>query len=84
MLVKFQKSVVVSKSSKDIAYEKGVEIVKRFKESRSVTLEYLKPPLKTHPKEPAQPDLKMIQTMRDKWGYNIEPKGNPWEKIIFY
>jgi DNA replicative helicase MCM subunit Mcm2 (Cdc46/Mcm family) len=32
ILVKFNKSVIVSQSPKDIAYEKGVEIVKRFKE----------------------------------------------------
>jgi hypothetical protein len=36
--------------------------------------------LNNHPNEPAQPDLDMIQTMREKWGRtDIEPKGNPWE-----
>jgi hypothetical protein len=32
-----------------------------------------------HPGEPKHPDLGMILIMRDKWGYDIEPKRNPWE-----
>lgn len=32
-----------------------------------------------HPEELKQPNLGMIEIMRKKWGYNIEPKGNPWE-----
>lgn len=33
----------------------------------------------THPEEPKQPNLGMINILRTKWNYNIEPKGNPWE-----
>ncbi len=32
-----------------------------------------------HPEEMKQPNLGMINIIRDKWGYDIEPKGNPWE-----
>lgn len=40
ILVKFQKSVVISQSPKDVGYEKGVMIVERFKEFEGgVTLE---------------------------------------------
>ncbi len=41
--------------------------------------EYLNHSLNNHTKEPVKPDLEMIQTMKEKWGYNIEHKGNPWE-----
>ncbi|MDR4512971.1 MAG: hypothetical protein MRJ93_14850 [Nitrososphaeraceae archaeon] len=32
-----------------------------------------------HPEELKQPNLGMIRIMRDKWGYDIEAKGNPWK-----
>ncbi len=41
MLVKFQKHVTVSESIKTIAYRKGVEIVKKFKNISGITLEAL-------------------------------------------
>ena len=41
LLVKFQKSVVVSQSPQDLAIEKGLEIIKRFKEFGGVSLEEL-------------------------------------------
>jgi DNA replicative helicase MCM subunit Mcm2 (Cdc46/Mcm family) len=41
MLVKFQKHVVVSESIKMIAYKKGVDIIKNFKNISGITLEAL-------------------------------------------
>jgi hypothetical protein len=41
ILVKFKKSVIISKSPKSIAYAKGVKIVEGFQESGGVTLEEL-------------------------------------------
>lgn len=41
MLVKFQKSVIYSESPKFLAYKKGVEIVKRYKNFYGITLEQI-------------------------------------------
>jgi hypothetical protein len=42
--------------------------------------EYLIHVANNHPEEPRQPNIGLINVMREKWGRtDIEPKGNPWE-----
>lgn len=44
-----------------------------------IELDYLKHTKQKHPNESTKPNIGMIQIIQKKWGYDIEPKGNPWE-----